>query len=102
MPQLPNPPMPHISGSTTPCTNAHAIAASTALPPALRISAPASVDSGWAATIIAFPGYRMGLLLVEGYASVADAARGGEAGRADFAGTSPRGAAIMRRGLRHA
>ena len=35
------------------------MAASTALPPAFRISAPASVDSGCAATIIAFLRYRM-------------------------------------------
>src|SRR5258705_10018628 len=51
--------MPHIRGSTTPCTKAQAIAASTALPPAFRISAPASVASGWAATIIARLRYRM-------------------------------------------
>src|SRR5258705_3519014 len=51
--------MPHIRGSTTPCTKAPAIAASTALPPAFRISAPASVASGWAATIIARLRYRM-------------------------------------------
>src|SRR6266849_7169438 len=60
MPQLPKPAMPHINGSTTPCTKAQAIAASTALPPAFRISAPASVASGWAATIIARLRYRMG------------------------------------------
>ncbi len=54
MPQLPKPAIPHIIGSTTPWTNAHAMAASTALPPAFKISAPASVDSGCAATIIAF------------------------------------------------
>src|SRR5262245_7407332 len=60
MPQLPKPAMPHIIGSTTPCTSAHAIAASTALPPASRMSAPASVASGCAATIIAFFRYRIG------------------------------------------
>ena len=54
IPQLPKPAMPHIMGSTTPWAKAHAMAASTAFPPALRISAPASVDSGCAATIIAF------------------------------------------------
>src|SRR5258706_15239844 len=51
--------MRHIRGATTPCTKAQAIAASTALPPAFRISAPASVASGWAATIIARLRYRM-------------------------------------------
>src|SRR5260370_7755138 len=59
MPQLPKPARPHISGSTTPCTSAQAIAASTALPPALKMSAPASVASGCAATIIARLRYRM-------------------------------------------
>src|SRR6478735_639316 len=44
--------MPVICGSTTDCTKAQAIAASTALPPRLRTSAPASTASGWAATII--------------------------------------------------
>ena len=61
MPQLPKPAMPHISGSTTPCTKAQASAASTAFPPAFRISAPASTASGWAATIIARLWYRMRL-----------------------------------------
>ena len=32
--------MPHINGSTTPCTSAQATAASTALPPDFKISAP--------------------------------------------------------------
>ncbi len=62
MPQLPKPASPHIIGSTTPCTSAQAIAASTALPPALRMSAPASVASGCAATIIAPLRYRMRVL----------------------------------------
>jgi len=38
--------MLHISGSTTPCTSAQAIAASTALPPRFSITAPASTASG--------------------------------------------------------
>ncbi len=48
----PKPPMPHICGSTTPWLKAQAMAASTALPPRRRISAPTSAASGWAATII--------------------------------------------------
>ena len=44
--------MPVIMGSTTPATSAHAMAPSTALPPARMMSAPASVDSGCAAQII--------------------------------------------------
>src|SRR5215831_6562040 len=59
MAQLPKPAMPHMNGSTTPWTSAHAMAASTALPPALRMSAPASAASGCGATIIAFFRYRM-------------------------------------------
>src|SRR5262245_7494288 len=39
-------------GSTTPATSAHAMAPSTALPPARMMSMPASVDSGCAAQII--------------------------------------------------
>jgi hypothetical protein len=38
--------MPHICGSTTVCTTAQAIAASTALPPRFKASAPASTASG--------------------------------------------------------
>src|SRR5262245_20757174 len=59
IPQLRKPAMPHIIGSTTPCTSAQAIAASTALPPAFRISAPASFASGCAATIIERFAYRI-------------------------------------------
>src|SRR5215472_898349 len=44
--------MPHISGSTTVCTNAVAMAASIALPPAARISLPVSVASGCGVTTI--------------------------------------------------
>jgi hypothetical protein len=51
--------MPHINGSTTPWTSAQAIAASTALPPDFKISAPASVASGCAATIIERFAYRI-------------------------------------------
>src|SRR5437868_12740904 len=43
---VPNPAMPHISGSTTVWANAQATAASAALPPARRISMPASAASG--------------------------------------------------------
>src|SRR5262245_50809490 len=60
MPQLPKPAIPHISGSTTPCTSAQVIAASTALPPAFRIRAPASTASGCGATIIALFAVRIG------------------------------------------
>src|SRR3954469_11621454 len=42
--------MPHISGSTTVCTKAAAMAASTALPPARIASMPASAASGCGAT----------------------------------------------------
>src|ERR1700687_1949153 len=59
MPQLPKPATPHIIGSTTPCTSAQAIAASTALPPDLKMSAPASAASGCGATIIARLRYRI-------------------------------------------
>src|SRR5262245_2710597 len=58
MPHEPKPAMPHIIGSTTPCTSAQAMPASTALPPSRRASAPASVASGCGATIIAFLLYR--------------------------------------------
>ena len=50
--------MPHICGSTTPCTSAQAMPASTALPPSRNTSAPASVGSGCGATIIACFWYR--------------------------------------------
>ena len=41
-----SPPMPVISGSTTHCTATAAIAASTALPPARRVSIATSVEAG--------------------------------------------------------
>ena len=50
----PNPAIPHICGSTTVCTIAAAIAASTTFPPALKISSPASTASGCGAEIIHF------------------------------------------------
>src|SRR5690606_11716848 len=50
--RLPKPAMPHISGSTTPCTKAQAMAASTALPPVRSTRAPASTASGCGATIM--------------------------------------------------
>src|SRR5258707_15491390 len=50
---LPKPATPHIRGSMTPWTKAQASAASTALPPARRMSAPASAASGCGAVIIA-------------------------------------------------
>jgi gamma-glutamyltranspeptidase len=53
MPQEPTPALPHRCGSTTVCTSAQAMPASTALPPSRRMSAPASVGSGCGATIIA-------------------------------------------------
>src|SRR6516162_2312640 len=43
----PSPPMPVDCGSTTASTAAAAIAASTALPPLLRVSMAVSVASGW-------------------------------------------------------
>src|SRR6478752_403031 len=58
MPHEPKPAMPHICGSTTPCTSAQAMPASTALPPSRSTSAPASVGSGCGATIIACLLYR--------------------------------------------
>src|SRR5258708_20000030 len=48
----PAPPMPHIIGSTTPCTRATVTAASTALPPARRTACPASAATGWGQTTI--------------------------------------------------
>ena len=42
-----SPPMPQLIGSVTPSTALAAMAASTALPPAFRISIAASVASGW-------------------------------------------------------
>src|SRR5919204_3645697 len=42
-------PRPVMPGSTCPCTAQVAIAASTALPPALRMRIPASAASGWPA-----------------------------------------------------
>src|SRR5690349_18414284 len=47
------PPMPHISGSTTPWVRAQASAASSALPPAASRMAPASAASGCGATTMA-------------------------------------------------
>ena len=45
-------PRPVMPGSTSPCTAHVAIAASMALPPALRIRKPASAASGWPAATI--------------------------------------------------
>src|SRR5215469_11237208 len=49
----PEPPMPHIIGSITPCTSAVVTAASTALPPPRSTSRPASAATGCGHTIIA-------------------------------------------------
>ena len=46
MTMKPPPPIPHENGSTTPSTPAAATAASTALPPRLRVSIAACVASG--------------------------------------------------------
>jgi hypothetical protein len=43
-----SPPIPVMAGSTTPSTAAAAIAASTALPPARRMSMAVRVARGWA------------------------------------------------------
>ncbi len=50
---VPKPAMPHISGSTTVWASAVATAASTALPPARRMSMPDSAASGWGQTTMA-------------------------------------------------
>jgi hypothetical protein len=42
-----SPPIPFIIGATTPMTALAAMAASTALPPALRMSSAARVAAGW-------------------------------------------------------
>jgi len=47
---MPAPKMPTIMGSTTVTANSAAMAASTALPPAASISAPAAEPSGWLVT----------------------------------------------------
>src|SRR3981189_3565044 len=60
---LPKPATPHIRGSMTPWTKAQAIAASTALPQARRISAPASAASGCRAGITALAGGTAGSLV---------------------------------------
>src|SRR5262245_52980497 len=52
--RLPNPPIPPMNGSTTPCTKAVAIAASIALPPARKTSAPIAAAAGCGATTIPF------------------------------------------------